>query len=171
MPLVTNGLLGPLIITRGLSSTAPVFVGYEGDDVQGALMAWWADQTAIKATLGSPLLWHVEAPEGVRLPYVTYFLIAEPDLPGRTTSFYHLDALVQINAHAETDAAAADIRDAIRAAIEGAPLVIGGNPAWHVLPGDEFTAIGEGRGADGADCWVSGVEVSIPHQVGQASIL
>jgi hypothetical protein len=141
---------------------------FAGDDIQSAIAAWWAGQSSLHPLVSDGRIWHVQASEGVPLPYLTYFVVSESERPGRTTGYYHLDALVQISAHAETDVAAAAIRDAVRDAIEDARLVVEGSPVMWCLPGDQRLMIGDGKGPDGTDCWIGAVEVSAPWQKGAA---
>ena len=101
------------------------------------------------------------------MPYLTFFLISEPEKDGRTTAYYILDAALQFSAHAATDAQAASLRNSVRDAIAGATLSVEGNPVWYCLPGGQQLTVGEGRGPNGLDCWIATVDVSLPYQVGQ----
>lgn len=128
------------------------------------MQSWWASRADLRALVADGRLHHVEAPEDTPLPYLTFFLVAEPEREGRTTAYYHLDSAIQISAHAATDDAAAALRDAVRDGLQSAPLSVGGDRVWYCLPGSQQLGIGDGRGPNGSDCWMATVDVAIPWQ-------
>lgn len=130
--------------------------------LSAALKGWWASSPDLQALTSDGLLWHVEAPEGVDLPYVTFFTVAETERDDRTTGYAYLDSVVQFSAHAETDVEAEAIRKAVRAALKSASLSVNGSPAWYCLPGGQSLSRGEGFGPHGSDCWVATVDATIP---------
>lgn len=147
---------------------------YDGPSLPHALQLWWADQAAVHALLapdpfGGPVppLWHLEATgpddDAPAPPYVVFLLASESD-GERTTAWGTVDALLQFNAHAETDLEALTVRRAIRRAILAAPLAVDGVPVRHVLPVGQSIAQGEGFLPGGGDSWVAILEVSIPHE-------
>lgn len=142
------------------SASAGPGSGYAGADVLEALQNWWLANGSSYSSDGA--LWHLEAPETTGLPYVTYYLVSE-DCEDNTTGFQAYRSSVQFNAHAATGAAAWALAKALRQAIKGAPLIVGGNAVWHVLP-DSMVApqVGEGRGPDDSDCWIAGAVFDIP---------
>ena len=111
---------GGLLLLEGDGGTVVV---HDGPSVVHALQAWWARQTAIHAMLRPvdspdadvPPLWHVEA-DRPDPPFVVCFTVSETEAEDRTTTFQALDALIQINVHAETDHQALMTRRPIRAA-------------------------------------------------------
>lgn len=145
----------------GACSTPTVpSIGYDGEDVYEALSGWWADHGAGYASDG--VLYYSQAPEGVELPYATYFGVSE-DTEIITTSCQSRRSAVQFNLHATTPAEALSLARSLRIAINQAPLLVSGRRVWHVQP-DSLTPpmVGEGLGPDGEDCWVVGLTVDIP---------
>src|SRR5579859_463502 len=125
-----------------------------------ALQSWWLTTSEAQALVADSRLWHKEAPETTALPYATYFRVAEP-VETRTTGYATVRAQLQINLHASTATEAESLAESLRdlltktpAQPSGAPLLIGFNPAWHVLDDDISLDEGEGLGPDGQDCWV-----------------
>lgn len=144
-------------------SSAPVIppVRWAGVDVISAVQAWWQGMPAMQALTADGKLWHRVAPEDTPLPYATVFLVSEtPEI--WTTSYPFERSSVQINCHAATDSAARGLGLAIRAAIRGAPLVVGVQDVCHVLPDGCSIDIGEELGPGGRDCWVATEVFDIP---------
>lgn len=127
---------------------------YNGTDILSAVAAWWAGTPSVQALTSDGRLWHAVAPEPVPALYATVFLVSEP-IEVQTTGYAEYRSTIQLNLHAPTDAQARAMGLAVRAALSGAPLSIGGSPVMHVLPDAPGIAIGEGLGALGRDCWVA----------------
>lgn len=138
---------------------------YDGTTALAALAAWWVAQSGLKALVSDGRLHHAEAPETTDEPYATCLLVAETERDGRTTDGLILDSLVQISVHAETDAQAVDIVQAVRQAVKTARLSVRGRAVQHVLAGGQTTGLGEGLGLDGRDCWVATLDVEIAHWI------
>lgn len=134
-------------------------------NIQAAVQNWFRSRSDLAALFADGRLHHLEAPEDTPLPYLTFFAVAEPETE-RTTGYYFIGSEVQFSAHAATDAEAADLRDAVRNAIDHETIVIDGKTAWYALPGAQQLLIGEGRGPNGSDCWMGTVDVSMPWQRG-----
>lgn len=127
---------------------------FAGTDVLAAVQAWWQGTPAVQALTSDGRLWHAVASEPVPEAYCTFFLVSEvPEI--QTTAYREYRSTIQVNCHAPTDAQARAMGLAIREALIGAPLVIGGQDVMHVLPDTPGIAVGEGLGAGGRDCWIA----------------
>jgi hypothetical protein len=164
--IITQGYLSPLIDSQGYGIYAPP-PPQIGDDPITAIQKWWQTNSMTLASFTSDgKLHHLQAPQGVVLPYATYFKVSDP-VETFTTGYGFRRALVQINYHAETDIEAqksADLlADAMRtlAGAGGAILTIYNQQALHVLPHSFSITIGEGLGDNGRDCWLASFELDI----------
>jgi hypothetical protein len=134
---------------------------FDGFDLLAALQAWWQGQPGMQALTSDGRLWHVEAPEDIRLPYATFFLVSDV-AEIWTTAYDWQRCSVQLNFHAPRVADARSMAKAFRVAVKGAPLTIDGSPVAHVLPDGETLEIGEGLGNDGQDCWIAAQVLDVP---------
>lgn len=152
---------------------------YDGPTVVHALQAWWAAQRTLHALISPPVpdpddedgdpiqpdvpLWHLEADRPTP-PYVVCFLASEAEYEARCTKWTTLEAVVQVNVHAETDHQALMIRKAIRAAVLDAPLSVDGLAVRHVLPGAQGIQVGQGFLKGGADSWMATLEIEVVYE-------
>lgn len=129
-------------------------MAFLGTDVIGAVQAWWAGTPAVAALAADGKLWHGRKVESAAFPSATVCLASEVSETW-TTAYPRKVSVVQINFHAATDAAARAGALAIRAALQGAPLVINEIPVGHVLPDGDGISEAEGLGPGGRDCWMA----------------
>lgn len=129
-------------------------MAFQGTHILSAVLAWWDGTPAMSPLVSDGQLHHLSAPEGVQLPYATFFLVADP-VESNTTGFQLKRSAVQINLHAATDLEAATIGLAVRDALTMAPLMVGDQTTAHVLPDGDGLEVGEGLGPDGRDCWIA----------------
>lgn len=126
---------------------------FDGPDVISAIYAWWTSPGRASLEGTTNQFWHVLASIGTPMPYTTFFLVSEV-VDTDTTSFAFWRSTVQFNFHAAVDDEAVAAGDAFRAALEGAPLSIGGNPALHVLATRNGIEMSDEVGDGGAEVWV-----------------
>jgi hypothetical protein len=188
LTIVVGGLLGTQLVTQGLGQSIPIPPILVQQDVITALQGWWQSNPVIPSAvlkihpsvqatsgpgtlpelLSDGRLHHLQAPQGVKLPYVTYFKVADP-VETFTTAYGYRRALVQFNCHAATDARAQTIADTFCDTMRtlggnaGAPLTVYGQRALDVLPHSFTIEIGEGLGDGGNDCWIASFEVEISY--------
>lgn len=153
MSILAGGLLGPGLVTGGLSP-GPGVVGFSGDDILGAIAAWFRANAAMQLLTSDHRLWHKTSSESTRLPYATVFLARETQ-ETYTTAYSLTRAGVQFNFHASTDAEARSMALAMRSAFKQAPLVVGGSRVMHVLPDWAAMDKSDALGPDGKDVWIA----------------
>ena len=111
-------------------------------------------------------IYHLQAPEGVLLPYITYFKVSDVVDPF-TTGYGYRNTLIQFNCHAATDLQAQSMADQLADAMRtlagnpGAGLIVYGQTVKHVLPQSYSITMGEGLGDNGNDCYLAFFEVVV----------
>jgi hypothetical protein len=134
-----------------------------------AIKVWWASQASLQALVTGGQLWHLEAPETATIePYLTFFRVSEVPVTW-TTGYAYRESTIQFSLHATTAESAESIARTISDAMStiggsgaGATFTIHGQDSIHVLPDSFSTALGEGLGTGGRDCWICSFVATVP---------
>jgi hypothetical protein len=124
-----------------------------------AITAFWTSSSLTNLTSDGKL-WYGEAPNQPITPYAVLILVSEPETD-RTTGSVLFEGTYQINCCHEQLAAAEAMAETVWTAFNNATLTRNGQPVMFCLSGQQHSVLGSEQGINGADCWISYVEIQI----------